>query len=252
MGELYMQGKWVKKLILIIVCTIFCISFLITIRQNSKQNTINSTTKAILEKMEKKDIAAIREEIKIVQKENSNKVDIKSLEKRFQGTIIIGDSIAEGLINYQILSSDIVIPVRGASVDRIQSQIQKAITYQPEMVFLEFGMNDLERFWGEPSLFIESYRARINELKEGIKDVDIYINNILPVQQVAINKTPYNAQYKEYNEAIKTMCKEMKLTYIDNDDILQAIEDSYEQDGIHPKYAYYPRWANHMADVAGL
>lgn len=247
-----MEGKWVRKLILIIACTIFSIGFFVLTKQNKTFNTINGEAKQVLEQMEKKDIAVIKEKIKETKKTNTSKKDTTALAKRFENAIVIGDSIAEGLVNYGVLPSNRVLSVRGASVDKIGKQIQQAIQYQPDVVFLEFGMNDLERFDGDADAFVTEYKLRIEELQSKLKYVDIYINNVLPIQQIAIDKVPSNAKYKEYNIALRKMCTDRNVTFINNDTILASIDDNYEKDGIHPKYAFYPKWAKRMADVAGL
>ena len=34
------------------------------------------------------------------------------------------------------------------------------------------------------------------------------------------------------------MCKEMHITYISNDSLIDGSGDRYERDGMHPKYAF--------------
>ena len=57
---------------------------------------------------------------------------------------------------------------------------------------------------------------------------------------------------KAFNTALKSMCKEMHITYISNDSLIDGSGDRYERDGIHPKYAFYPLWLSHMAETAGI
>lgn len=252
-----MKHEWGKKLVLILVTATLGVSFFIIIKNTKTYNTIFSSTEIFLKKMEYQSIDEINEEIKEVRnKETSNDgtggIKDASLAKQFSNTIIIGDSIAEGLVEYQVLPSANVIAVRGASVDKIKDAIKKAISYKPETVFLEFGMNDLERYKGNSDAFITEYKKRIVELQSGLPKVEIFVNNILPIKQVAIDKTPENAYYNRFNYAISKMCKEMGLVYLTNDALLYDIANAYESDGIHPTYAFYPLWAKNMAEAADL
>ena len=61
---------------------------------------------------------------------------------------------------------------------------------------------------------------------------------------------PVYAKIPDYNNALKAMCDEEGITFIDNTEIVK--DEYYEQDGEHMKAEYYPIWAEHMAEVAGI
>ena len=78
----------------------------------------------------------------------------------------------------------------------------------------------------------------------------IYINCILPVSVAKAEEEPIYAKIPDYNTAIKAMCDEEGITFIDNTEIVS--DEYYEQDGEHMKSEYYPIWGEHMAEVAGI
>lgn len=59
-----------------------------------------------------------------------------------------------------------------------------------------------------------------------------------------------DSEVAEYNEKLKELCKEEKLTFIDNSSLIKA--EYYEEDGLHVTDGYYAVWLPHMADAAGL
>ena len=81
-------------------------------------------------------------------------------------------------------------------------------------------------------------------------DAVIYINCVLPVSAQKEEEEPVYAKIPDYNTALKAMCDEEGITFIDNTEIVK--DEYYEQDGEHMKAEYYPIWAEHMAEVAGI
>lgn len=178
--------------------------------------------------------------------------DISALRQSFQGSMILGDSITEGLVSYQFLDSSVVAYARGKSVAKNDDLIQTAISNKPQRVFMAFGMNDLGFYNGVADNFIAEYREDVEELKEGIPDVEIYINSILPMTDAAIAKNQYLAQYQEFNQRLQEMCQDMGLTYIDNTFIVEQHPEFHEADGLHMSKSYYPLWMTNMAIKAGI
>lgn len=76
------------------------------------------------------------------------------------------------------------------------------------------------------------------------------MNSIFPVTDSAVKKEPELAQISEYNTALKGMCDEMQVGFIDNTELVE--DQYYEEDGVHFKAEFYPIWAERMAEVAAL
>ena len=191
-------------------------------------------TEEELRTLQEKEAEARAAEAAAQQKEdeaNFTARDISSLRQSFQGSMILGDSITEGLVSYQFLDSSVVAYARGKSVAKNDDLIQTAINNKPQRVFMAFGMNDLGFFNGVADNFIAAYKEDVQALQEGIPDVEIYINSILPMTEAAIAKNQYLAQYTEFNQRLEEMCQEMGLTYIDNTFIVEQHPEFHEEDG---------------------
>ena len=171
----------------------------------------------------------------------------------FAGSVIIGDSITESIVEYGYLDTDVVVSKRGLNVGAADEQISTAINLNPTHIFMAFGSNDLEIYGSAASEFIDAYRTQIKKIQAALPDVPIYINCILPITDEAVAQTPDLGYYSDYNDGLISLCQEMGCTFIDNSAIVEnSSEDLYEPDGEHVIQDYYPKWLTHMAQTAGL
>lgn len=174
------------------------------------------------------------------------------IKQVFQGSVIVGDSITESIVEYGFLDTDVVVCKRGLRIDEATPQLETSIKLHPQTLFLSFGANDLELYEGDSSRFIDAYRVQVQKLKDSLPDVPIYINSILPVLPETIEQIPALGYYPEFNQALADFCAEMGCTYIDNSPLVEGDQNMYEPDGEHVIRDYYPRWLTHMAETAGL
>lgn len=211
-----------------------------------------------LEKMEKTDVAKVDKLILDLEDEEHQADEEwanRSPNEKFANCLLMGDSVTQGLYEYQIMDQSLVQAERGAGVtggdnEVISAHIAKAVELKPQKLFLAYGMNDIKGCNGDPAAFRESYEKVIKTLKEGLPDTEIYVNSILPVQQFVIEEYAGYAAIPQFNEQIASMCEQEGLTYIDNTDLVE--EGFYADDGIHMSTDYYTKWINHMAEVARL
>ena len=164
----------------------------------------------------------------------------------------MGDSISEGLVGYGILNKSSVVAVKGRNTSTAMKDIPTTINLQPANVFLTYGMNDIAYFSGNIDNFIKQYNKMIAEIRNGLPQTDIYITGILPVQQKAINKQHVYTKLDQFNEALKVMCKENGLTFVETKHLLSEDSKYYEPDGIHVKMGFYPLWLDELAKAANL
>ncbi|MEG0469485.1 MAG: GDSL-type esterase/lipase family protein [Longicatena sp.] len=169
----------------------------------------------------------------------------------FQDTVLMGDSLAESILDYRLLRKNNVIAKRGRSVDMIDGDMLRVIALQPRIVFMEYGKNDIYRFRGDEEAFIKKYKEQIRRLYA--HDITkIYINSIIPMRSDTLAKFGGVTVIARFNDALRAMCEEMNLTFIDNSYLMQWEDDMFEYDGIHPKYPYYPKWLQNIIKVANL
>ena len=206
-----------------------------------------------LKELEKIDIAAIEAEIQAqeeVERQADEEYKNRPLTEKFARAVIIGDSIANGFMDYEVLEASSVVTEVGVTLTSAESLIETTVNLNPSVVFLALGLNDITETGGDTEQFVENYRVVISALREALPEVKICINSIQPVQQKAIDKRPEYAGIAEYNEALITFCEEESFTFVDCRDLVQ--EEYYEPDGEHMVSDYYPLWGNRMAEVAKL
>lgn len=174
------------------------------------------------------------------------------LKQAYQGSVIVGDSITESIVEYGYLDTDCVISQRGLRIDDADEQLETAIGLHPLNLFLAFGTNDLELYEGNSQGFTQAYREKLQQIQAALPDTPVYVNSILPVLQSAIDETPALGYYAEFNQALESLCQEMGCTFLDNTFLVQGKENMYEPDGEHVVADYYPQWLTYMAETAGL
>ena len=195
------------------------------------------------------DITAIEEKISLLEQQDGAE-DTRSIKEKFMGSVVMGDSITEGFTGYDVLNASSVAATIGVHLDETDDLISQVKDLSPRIVFLALGMNDVEATNGDTDKFIEQYTAVVEKIQEELPDVHIFVNSIFPVQESVSQETPVFEKIPDYNEALKNMCDEMQIGFIDNTELVQ--DEYYEEDGIHFKADFYPVWAQRMAEVAAL
>lgn len=235
---------------IIVICLILaCISLLkekkhkVDIRQGVQK----------LKELEKLDTAKVEAEIAAVEKKHAQEQEDwknRPLSEKFSKAVILGDSITSGFIGYEILDSSKVVAQKGVHLKELDPLIETTANLKPQVLFLALGLNDVSMTGGDSEKFIVAYKKVLASLQEKLPNTRIYINGILPVTPKGIKKYPDYVHIPEFNAALQALCEEEDLIYIDNAPLVK--DEYYEPDGEHMKIKFYPIWAEHMAEVAGL
>lgn len=243
-----------KRRIIIGACIAVVAAVIILIVQGIRGLFGGSTdTSAGLEYIEQEeagDINAIEEKISLLEQQDNKGEDARSIKEKFTGAVVLGDSVAEGFLEYDILNASSVAAQIGVHLDELGDQIAKVKELSPSVLFLYLGMNDVTATNGDVERFISEYKAVLTQIKEEVPDAHIFVNSIFPVQEKAIEDEPLLEKIPEYNEALKELCDSQTVGFIDNTDLVE--DRYYEQDGVHFKTDFYPIWAERMAEVAAL
>ena len=203
-----------------------------------------------IKKEEEGNITAIEEKISLLEQQDGSGQEGRSIKERFSGAVILGDSVAEGFEEYDILNASSVAAEIGVHLDELDEQIAKVKELSPSVLFLYLGMNDVTATNGDTERFVSEYKSVLTQLKEEVPDAHIFVNAVFPVQDKAVEEEPGLANIADYNAALKEMCNSKTIGFIDNTQIVS--EEYFEPDGIHFKAAFYPVWAQRMAEVASL
>lgn len=187
---------------------------------------------------------------------SSNEDAAKSVKARymqkFKGSVVVGDSLTEGLSVYGFLSDQQVFSKIGASVVYGDDMFDQAAGVKPRNAFFAFGMNDMGNFSGDADKFAARYEELITDFRKKSPKTKIYVCSISTPNREAIAGNSSIGHYKEFNKAIRKMCKRMKLPYIDTSAILPDHPELYAPDGIHADPSYYPMWLDMMREAAGI
>ena len=199
----------------------------------------------IIQKEEKADIKEIETEIQRLENGGTKHADSEEL---FAKSVVIGDSITEGLSVYGVLDDSSVSAKAGASLSNSDDLLAAAAAMQPEYVFLAFGSNDLQMTGGDSEKFQENYEVFLQKVQAQFPDAKIFVNGIFPVTEQAAASDSNYARIDAFNKVLKKICKQEKLTYIDTSDLPE--QDDYASDGVHMNSALYKKWAERMTEVA--
>lgn len=252
-----------KKHRLIIYCTAAVVLLLAIILIVEGINSFHEKTdlsegKKIIKQAEAGDTKKI--ETKIQQLEEKDKAAEGSAEdsaeteqnyrELFANSVVMGDSITEGLEEYDILNASSVVAEIGVELVDLGDQVKKVKELNPQFIFLAYGMNDIAATNGDTQLFVKQYTELIDDVQKKLPDTKIFVNSIFPVQEQEIEENALYAHLSEYNDALQQLCDKRQIAYIDNTDL--AAPDDYEEDGVHFKATFYPVWLKRMAEVASL
>ena len=241
--RLLLIGACAAVLILLVILAVWGIRKLVTPKVDTEQGL------SYIRAAESEDITTIEQKINQLERQDGGE-DSRSYKEKFASSIVMGDSIAEGFSEYDLLNASSVVSKIGVHLYELEEQVQQADDLNPQVIFMALGMNDVIATAGDTDQFLEQYEAVVAQLREAVPNAHIYVNSIFPVQDSAIEKEPELAQISEYNTVLRQMCDDLQLGFIDNTDLVQ--DQYYEEDGVHFKAEFYPLWADRMAEVAAL
>ena len=242
-----------KRLLLIGACALVLILLVILAVQGIRRLTSPrvDTEQGVeyIKAAESEDIATIEQKISQLEQQDGGE-EARSYKEKFASSVVMGDSITEGFSEYDVLNASSVVSKIGVHLNELDEQVQQVKELDPQVIFLAYGMNDVISTAGDTDQFLEEYETLVDQLREEVPNAHIYVNSIFPVTDSAVKKEPELAQISEYNTALKGMCDEMQVGFIDNTELVE--DQYYEEDGVHFKAEVYPIWAERMAEVAAL
>lgn len=179
----------------------------------------------------------------------SNPVD----DDYFTDALFIGDSRTVGLFNYGGIKSyfyaRVSLTIRGVLTnafivddnydDEVTLTVMETVAKYPQFkhVYFAFGINELG--WN-PDLFINTYEYVIDQFKQLLPDVNIYIQQIIPVTKSVSDKglnSVRNETIHEFNDLLFKLAEKKQVFYLQVADLFESddgtIPDDVAWDGIH-------------------
>lgn len=187
----------------------------------------------------------------IIDKVQSGELPVWSL---FQGCVFFGDSRTVGLWTYEYLDTSQVVSDGGWTIADLQEHEDELAAKNPEYLFLCTGVNDVSiGLWPTPQEYADAYKSVIDELQAKMPGTKIVVNSIVPTSAEAFQRAPAWEQIPQYNVAVKAMCQQYGITYVDNDQIsAQDYDFMYAEDGIHFTTMFYDDWGLNLAGALDL
>ncbi|MBR4618467.1 MAG: hypothetical protein IKO49_04090 [Bacilli bacterium] len=174
------------------------------------------------------------------------KIETKTEYKVPENILFLGDSITKGydLNKFYPNNNTVNSGIDGHNTKDILNDMEDRVyRYNPSKIFLLIGTNDIQQGKNENEI-IENIEKIIEEIKDNIKESEIYLESIYPINNTDNDKINHdmvgertNKEIKEINDKLKEYCKEHKITYIDLYDKLtnkdDELEIKYTSDGLH-------------------
>ena len=147
------------------------------------------TSKGIeyIKSKESADAKTIEQKIKQAERQDFivDGKDTRSLKERFSGVVVMGDSITEAFEEYDVLNSSSVVAKVGINFNEVDEQIEQARQLDPQVIFLNYGNNDIE---ADQDTFIKEYSSIIKKIQKSITDAHIFVNAMFPVKHFRKNR----------------------------------------------------------------
>ncbi len=241
-----------------VVCVLVIAVILISVfRQRSDISTVTQEGIEYLQTLEDQNVSDVETVLqeqrteRLQQESEARKqelldgtIDVWSL---FGESVILGDSRAVGFFSYEFLPESRVLADPGNTIRQISEHVDEIVQLSPDNIFLCYGLNDVSiGFWPTKEEYAAEYREILAELQSSCPNAAIYVNSILPAQEVAIEEEASWANIPDYSEAVREMCEEEGYGWVDCNGIIEEHQDLYDVDGIHMQRAFYPYWAVQM------
>lgn len=210
----------------------------------------------------------------------------KSAKEKMDGCIVLGDSTALGFRQNDILSKSQVKSKDGATVSDAEgsglNELLTAVTEAetaPQKLILCIGRGDVAVSGETADAFAANYKSFVEQVKAALPDTKVYVCSIPAYQSLtstgdatgsadsdtdsdsksssdsdtssddsSSSKMSTVLDVTSYNEALKTLCKEEKVKYVDTTDLTDA--SYYGEDGSTMTKAYYEACINKILEAA--
>ena len=190
-----------------------------------------------------------REQLAYLKKRNEYREMLSgdAVWENFRDYVFLGDSRVVGFSTFQFLPEDRVLARPGDTIDAIEEQTDMIRDLSPKYVFLSYGINDIGiGYWPTAEEYADALAERIEALQKAVPDAEIYVNSILPATDEAVAYGPAWAGLPEYSEAVRQMCAQKEIPFIDNTLLVEEHGDLYAEDGIHLQPEFYRYWAENQ------
>lgn len=154
---------------------------------------------------------------------------------------VAGDSLMDGLRVYGILDSNHLVTQVSARLKHLEENFDKIVAMHPPILLLHYGLN---YGTGEAQSFANRYKGLIERFQQALPNTRIIVSLIFPVASTKQSSMGY---IKDNNKALKQMCADVGVEYLDASSVFKGHDEYYGKDGEHlQKYVYSDVWLPHV------
>ncbi len=165
-----------------------------------------------------------------------------------KGSIIfLGDSITEFGEWSELFPTQKVLNrgIAGDGIHGVLNRLSEVKRHEPKSIFLMVGINDL--CFRTPKEVIQSYQELLEKLQTEFSNTQVYIQSILPVNNLIYKTGTDNDQIDEVNQKLSISCSNKGITFIDLSSTFKdnenRLQKAFTQDGIHINGIAYKAWS---------
>jgi lysophospholipase L1-like esterase len=169
--------------------------------------------------------------------------------------VFLGNSITERGGWHELLPGEKIANrgIGGDNVFGVLARLDDIIASRPQKIFLMIGINDLaSRSWPVDFVY-EHYVEIVDRLKRETPGTELFIQSVLPINEELVKVVSFKGKsgnIKEFNDKLKRLAYDRKITYIDVYEQLVNTEGQldiqYTNDGIHLKPNAYKLWVSYL------
>lgn len=162
----------------------------------------------------------------------------------FDNYVLMGEALGSGFSVYGFFSEDRVLAGSSYTLRNVATSLDKAAALKPEVVFLCFGLNDLNSGnWPTPDSYARAMVEAVTLVRQRIPGVTVVVSSILPVQEKALRICQKWAEIPAYNEALEKACRKNSIEFANVSRLAAEHQDLWESDGYHLRSGFYRYWA---------
>ena len=178
----------------------------------------------------------------------NNKVSMYKILPNTKGEIIfLGDSITDRCEWSELFSSPF-IKNRGLSGDKtdgILDRLTEVTESKPDKIFIMIGVNDLRHNVSIEEI-IENYKRILLKIKLDSPQTKIYIQSILPVNELVGQPKTTSEEIAKLNAKIEILADQFDISYLNIFsslvDDFGRLDKKYTEDGLHINGEGYSVW----------
>lgn len=168
----------------------------------------------------------------------------------FADSVVMGDSIVNGILETDMLLETSVVAKVGADMVDMLDYVPRVQALYPSRIFIYLGFNDVSHCYGSYDAFVQRYHNLLDSLMAACPGVPIYLNYIIPLLNLETETNPLYLDVDSYNALIDQVAADYGCVVVNELDLVR--EEFYYKDGYHMIRPFYPLWMRRMAEVSGL